>query len=174
MEGRKRIEIVYASQTGVGQEVSELLEVVLQHHWRAYHATVHATDAAKMPIARLANANPDHDVFIFIVSTTGQGANPDSMKHMWSILTRKNIPNSAFAHLRFACFGLGDSSYVRFNFPSKRLTRRFQSLGAGEIIPRGDGDDQHPYGLYGTLIPWISQFSAVLFPSSAPITSLSL
>ncbi|CAO3630443.1 unnamed protein product [Cunninghamella echinulata] len=54
-----------------------------------------------------------------------------------------------------AVFGLGDSSYRKFNYPAKKLYKRLQQLGANLIQTRGDGDDQHYQGLDGALLPWM-------------------
>lgn len=61
----------------------------------------------------------------FIVSTTGDGENPDSMKvppskskligkEFWKVLLNKNIPTDFLEDLSFAVFGLGDSKYDKY------------------------------------------------------------
>ncbi|KAJ2438870.1 NAPDH-dependent diflavin reductase [Coemansia sp. RSA 2424] len=77
------------------------------------------------------------------------------MKRFWRFLLRKSIPHDALASLQFAVFGLGDSSYQKFNFPAKRLFRRLQQLGGSALVARGDGDDQHYLGVDGQLDPWL-------------------
>lgn len=52
-------------------------------------------------------------------------------------------------------FGLGDSSYTKFNFVAKRLYRRLLQLGANPLIPLGLGDDQHELGYDGAADPWV-------------------
>lgn len=44
-----------------------------------------------------------------------QGDPPDAFKHFWRMLLRKNLPRDCLAHLNVAVFGLGDSSYPKFN-----------------------------------------------------------
>lgn len=56
---------------------------------------------------------------------------------------------------RYAVLGLGDSSYVRFNFAAKRLNKRLAQLGAQMLIPLGLGDDQHDLGYDAAVDPWI-------------------
>ena len=53
--------------------------------------------------------------------------------------------------------GLGDSSYVKFNFVAKRLTRRLNDLGANQIIETGLADDQHDLGPDAVAEPWIQK-----------------
>ena len=84
---------------------------------------------------------------VFVVSTTGSGQEPRSMTTLWNMLLRSDLPNDILEDLRFAVFGLGDSSYEKFCWPAKKLSRRLVGLGATQICHRGEGDDQHHFGL---------------------------
>ncbi|KAJ3329479.1 NADPH-dependent diflavin oxidoreductase 1 [Blyttiomyces sp. JEL0837] len=84
-----------------------------------------------------------------------QGDEPANMKRFWKFLLRKALPADSLSGMNYAVFGLGDSSYAKFNFPAKKLFKRLAALGGKAILPRGDGDDQHYLGLDGTLDPWI-------------------
>ena len=42
----------------------------------------------------------------------------------------------------------------RFNWASRKLYKRFSQLGASEIYPRAESDEQHPEGLDATFLPW--------------------
>ncbi|GFP85303.1 NADPH-dependent diflavin oxidoreductase 1 [Phtheirospermum japonicum] len=96
---------------------------------------------------------PNQEAVIFVVSTTGQGENPDSMKGFWRFLLQKNLTREWLEGVNYAVFGLGDSSYQKYNFVAKKLDKRLSDLGAMAIIERGLGDDQHPSGLnYRTLM----------------------
>ena len=59
--------------------------------------------------------------------------------------------------MRFSVFGLGDSSYPKFNYCGKKLQRRLHQLGAHQFSDTGLADDQHPLGLDGALDPWLDQ-----------------
>ncbi|KAK5644412.1 hypothetical protein RI129_005712 [Pyrocoelia pectoralis] len=91
---------------------------------------------------------------IFICSTTGQGEEPDNMKSFWKLLLRKNLPSNLLG-FRFAVLGLGDSSYVKFNFAAKRLNKRLAQLGGNMLLPLGLADDQHDLGFDAVVDPWI-------------------
>lgn len=66
--------------------------------------------------------------------------------------------------------GLGDSSYVKFNFAAKRLHKRLQQLGAQAVVPLGLGDDQHDLGYDAVADPWIdSLWSSLLSIYPLPI-----
>lgn len=64
---------------------------------------------------------PDEDTALMVVSTTGDGEEPDNMKQAWRFLLRKSLPAGSLNRLRFGLFGLGDSSYPKFNAVARRL-----------------------------------------------------
>ncbi|XP_068654281.1 NADPH-dependent diflavin oxidoreductase 1 isoform X2 [Aristolochia californica] len=99
---------------------------------------------------------------IFIVSTTGQGDTPDSMKVFWRFLLQKNLGPMWLERVHYAVFGLGDSGYQKYNFTAKKLDKRLADLGARLIIEKGLGDDQHPSGYEGALDPWLSNLWTIL------------
>jgi len=49
-------------------------------------------------------------VVLFVVSTTGEGEMPDNAKTFWRSLLQKDLPLNLNL-LKYAVFGLGDSSY---------------------------------------------------------------
>jgi sulfite reductase alpha subunit-like flavoprotein len=85
-------------------------------------------------------------VVIYIVSTSGTGKEPRTMTPMWRSLLRSDLPDDFFEDLHYAVFGLGDSSYEKFCWPAKKLSRRLERLGATAICPRAEGDTQHTLG----------------------------
>jgi sulfite reductase alpha subunit-like flavoprotein len=90
---------------------------------------------------------------------------------------RRGLPSDSLKNLLFGVFGLGDSSYTKFNFVSKKLFKRLKDLGATPLLRRGDGDDQHRYGLYGDLYPWMDELFAKLlekFPLPPGVELMSL
>lgn len=105
-----------------------------------------------LPSATSSPSSPSY--FIFIPSTTGEGDPPPSFLPLWSALLTGGLPATLLAHLRFGVFGLGDSSYSRYNWVAKKLWRRLTQLGAkgiggegeGEFEGLGFGDDQNEFG----------------------------
>mmetsp|Transcript_41712 Transcript_41712/g.58196 ORF Transcript_41712/g.58196 Transcript_41712/m.58196 type:complete len:611 (+) Transcript_41712:21-1853(+) len=160
-----RICLLYGSQTRCAQEVAEFVEDEARN--RSFQTHLSALD--DYDVRRL----PHETLVVFIVSTCGQGEMPDNMKKFWKFLLRKNLPNTSLCHCSTAVFGLGDSSYSKFNFAAKKLFRRLETLGASMLLERGDGDDQHPLGLDGALDPWLNKLWDVLatkfqVPSTLP------
>src|SRR6266702_2601818 len=102
-------------------------------------------------------------VAIFVVATSGTGKEPRTMTPLWKSLLRADLPPDFFEDLHYAVFGLGDSSYERFCWPVKKLTRRFEQLGARSIsgCPRAVGDTQDTLG-YLTLFKSFDHISKLL------------
>jgi sulfite reductase alpha subunit-like flavoprotein len=112
-------------------------------HW--YSTTVSALlDAYSIDVVQ--SDLISETLVLFVISTTGSGAEPRAMSLMWKTLLRSDLPADLFDDLSFAVFGLGDTSYEKFCWPAKKLSRRLVSLGATEICDRGEGDDQDPLG----------------------------
>lgn len=97
------------------------------------------------------------------------------MTPMWNMLLRSDLPSDLLEDMDYAVFGLGDTAYEKFCWAAKKLARCLESLGAREVCPRGEGDEQHPFGyvlpqhstlsmipcffdrLEGGLDPWIEK-----------------
>ncbi|KAI7817130.1 hypothetical protein BC939DRAFT_466951 [Gamsiella multidivaricata] len=143
----RRILFLYGSQTGCAQDVGENA----------------AREARRMHFSATVSAMDDYDrsllirehFVVFIASTTGQGEEPDNMKKFWKFLLRKSHPSDALDHMEFTVLGLGDSSYIKFNWPAKKLYKRLMQLGAVPFYEPAYADDQHYLGVDGTLGPWL-------------------
>lgn len=154
------IPVLYGSQTGTAQDTAgHVARVLMRHYLSATAVAMDSFQLAKLLDVRFA---------IFIVATTGQGEEPDNMKKTWRFLLRKSLPSNSLEKFQFAVFGLGDSSYPKYNFVAKKLHKRLQLLGGRSIVPIGLADDQHPLGVDGALSPWIDALMENLrdiFPS---------
>ncbi|KAI3462527.1 hypothetical protein Pfo_019190 [Paulownia fortunei] len=143
----KQLLILYASQTGNAMDAAERLGREAE---RRSCPSVSVLSIDEFQPSDL----PNKEAVIFVVSTTGQGDNPDSMK---------NLTKEWLKGVHYAVFGLGDSSYQKYNFVAKKLDKRLSDLGAMAIIERGLGDDQHPSGYEGALDPWMSALWNMLY-----------
>jgi sulfite reductase alpha subunit-like flavoprotein len=56
----------------------------------------------------------NYSTVLISVSTTGQGDLPTNARRLWKILLRKKLPAAYLKGVRFAVFGLGDSSYPKY------------------------------------------------------------
>ncbi|XP_045467260.1 NADPH-dependent diflavin oxidoreductase 1 [Harmonia axyridis] len=139
--------ILYGSQTGNAQDIAERI-------WRESKRYYFKSLVKSLDDYEISKLSVDECV-IFICSTTGQGEVPDNMKKFWRFILRKNLPAGILDHLKYAVLGLGDSSYVKFNFTAKKLFKRLQQLGGVPFVPIGLGDDQHDLGYDAVTDPWI-------------------
>ena len=99
-----------------------------------------------------------YDIVIGVVSTTGQGDLPANTRIFWKSLLRKKLLPGCLRDVKFTTFGLGDRSYPKFNWAARKLHKRFLQLGASEIYPRGEADEQHEEGLDASFVPWSAGF----------------
>ncbi|CAG9864993.1 unnamed protein product [Phyllotreta striolata] len=163
----QRIPVLYGSQTGNAQDLGERISREAKRFY--FRSPASALDSYN--IIELINEK----CVVFVCSTTGQGEEPDNMKVFWKFLLKKSLPPDILSNLKFAVFGLGDSSYVKYNFTAKLLYKRLINLGAKPVIPLGLGDDQHDLGYDGTADPWIESLWGQLlqlFPLPANIIPL--
>lgn len=149
MTESRNLTVLYGSQTGTAQDLAEQI-------WREskrYHfkGPVHSLDT--YDVTKLIS----EQIVIFVCSTTGQGNEPDNMKRFWKFLLRKSLPVDSLGGVTFAVLGLGDSSYVKFNFVAKKLQKRLLQLGGRAIMPLGLCDDQHDLGASAVHTPWTEQ-----------------
>ncbi|XVE59777.1 hypothetical protein DITRI_Ditri05aG0074300 [Diplodiscus trichospermus] len=159
----KKLLILYATQTGNALDAAE--RIAREAERRACLALIRSTDEYD------ASSLPEEDTVVFVVSTTGQGDTPDSMKVFWRFLLQRNLGSHWLEGVHYAVFGLGDSGYQKYNFVAKKLDKRLSDLGATAVVERGFGDDQHPSGYEAALDPWMSslwrrlwEFKPNLFP----------
>ncbi|KAI3857634.1 hypothetical protein MKW98_028898 [Papaver atlanticum] len=152
---KSRLLILYASQTGNALDAAE--RVGRDAERRGCPATL-IISMDKF----VAHCLPYEDTVVFVVSTTGQGDIPDSMKVFWRFLLQAKLGNQWLQGVKCAVFGLGDSGYQKYNFAAKKLDKRLTDLGAKQIIERGLGDDQHPSGYEGAFDLWLASLWSAL------------
>ncbi|KAJ3811563.1 riboflavin synthase domain-like protein [Lentinula aff. lateritia] len=146
--------ILYATETGTAQEVADCVAL----ECRRIHIRCRVLSMDTYSEEDLVSET----LVIFVVSTTGSGAEPRAMSDLWNKLLRADLPSDLFEDVHFTVFGLGDTAYEKFCWPAKRLTRRLESLGAHKICECAEGDEQHILGIDGALEPWLGTLSKSL------------
>ncbi|KAF4174692.1 hypothetical protein CNMCM8694_007890 [Aspergillus lentulus] len=146
--------VLYGSETGNAQEVAEELGALAER----LHFVTHVAEMNSVKAELLKSFT----FTVFVVSTTGQGEIPANARSFWRSLLLKKLPPTFLSGVNYVSFGLGDSSYPKFNWAARKLHKRLLQLGANEIYPRGEANAQHPEGLEGTFIPWITDFRSHL------------
>ncbi|KAK3306886.1 uncharacterized protein B0T15DRAFT_156431 [Chaetomium strumarium] len=154
VEGR-RMAVLYGSETGNAEEIAvELGKMAERLH---FQTSVDEMDRFKLTdILRTS-------LVIFITSTTGQGDMPKNTLRFWKNIRREKLNNTnCLRSLRFTVFGLGDSSYIKFNWAARKLRARLLQLGATEFFRPGEGDERHDNGIDSIYLPWQEELKAVL------------
>lgn len=157
----RKVTILYASETGNAEEVAyDLFDFLKQGSENA----VIIKNIGSYDFLTL----PEEDVVLFVVSTTGDGECPSSMLAFWRFLLQKGLPKESLSTVEVGVFGLGDSSYEKYNAAGRRLMMRCKQLGAKEFVPLGLGDDQHAHGFFTGLRKWMKLLSAAVFQDRMP------
>lgn len=96
-----------------------------------------------------------YTVVIISISTSGQGEFPQNARSLWKTLLSSRLRLGVLKRMNFTSFGLGDSSYPRFNVAHRMLHGRLLQLGAQLFCQRGEGNEQHPEGHSAEFRTWI-------------------
>ncbi|GAA5935527.1 hypothetical protein JCM1841_003704 [Sporobolomyces salmonicolor] len=107
-------------------------------------------------------------LIVFVLPTTGNGHPPPSFVPLWTALLHPGLPPDLLEDLRYAVFGLGDSSYGKYNWVGKKMSRRLDALGAHAVVERGEGDDQNEWGVESTFPTWLDDLFAAIDPLFPP------
>lgn len=86
------------------------------------------------------------------------------MKNFYNFIRRRDLPSNCLQSLEYAVYGLGDSSYAKFNYVSKVIYRRLAECGARPIQELVLGDEQHRLGLDGAIYPRLGELYSALDP----------
>ncbi|KAI9793689.1 MAG: NAPDH-dependent diflavin reductase [Peltula sp. TS41687] len=138
--------VLYGSETGMAQDVAAEVGAIFER----LHFSTRVVELNSVNISRLAKSL----IVVIIISTTGQGDLPANAQTFWKQLLRRRLPPDHLSDVRFTTFGLGDSSYPKYNWAARKLHKRLIQLGAKEFQARGEADVQHPEGTDGSFIPW--------------------
>lgn len=149
------VTILYGSETGNAEDYARFLFKRLQY--LQLKPTLAALD--EYPLKKLVT---DTSFLIVICSTTGQGDLPRNSKKFMKFLLKKKLPHDLLNHIHLTSFGLGDSSYSRFNYAIKKIHTRLSQLGCMELSPRCEGNEMSPEGLDGFYKEWEDQLIVLL------------
>lgn len=160
--------VLYGTETGNAQDVADEIGRLTT---RLHFATV-VLDLDSVDIRDLIK----HSIVIIAISTTGQGEFPQNARAFWKTLLSNRLRPGILRRMCFSTFGLGDSSYPRYNVAHRMLFGRLLQLGAQLMCPRGEGNEQHPEGHSADFRTWIVDLRASIekhFPLSPGISIIS-
>lgn len=122
--------ILYATQGGNARSVAESLAVRAQDQGYALRL-VSAENYRARDLAK-------EQLLIVVISTQGEGEPPESAFELFKYLRSKKT--AQLKNLRYAIFGLGDSSYDRFCEAAKELDHLLKAQDAKTLVKRIDAD----------------------------------
>lgn len=144
-----KIAILFGSETGNTEDFAKILSYKLKRlHFPHIISTLGDFEPSDILGVR----------YLFVLcATTGQGELPKNChehsfsgkekKTLWAFLKKKNLPENFLNNLNVAFFGLGDSSYPKFNYAIRKLHKRIVGqLGANQIFDRLEADEQSMAG----------------------------
>lgn len=121
----QKITLYVASETGNGKKVAQGLEKTFK------------SNGVKVALHPFSKANPkklcNEGTLIFVLSTHGEGAYPDSAKPLINKL--ESLAPTALHGIDFAIIGLGDSAYQQFCGAAINLQQLLQDKGAMALQP---------------------------------------
>ena len=126
--------VLYGSETGHAEELA--WQFVADLEVRGMKSTLSTLDDFNF------SELPAASTLIILVSTCGLGDFPQNARKFWSSLKCADLSITLLKDVKYAVFGLGDSTYAQFCFASEQLDLRLAALGAQRLIPRGAGDDR--------------------------------
>lgn len=144
--------ILYASETGTAEDLAFKIWSEAKHAKKIRCSVMNIVD---FPPERLMFGSVN---VMFIIATSGDGDIVADMKAFWKFFLRKKMGPSSLSGLRMSVFGLGDSSYEKYNASARKFFVRMLQLGATAVVPLGLGDDQAGYGYNSALYPWLTGF----------------
>lgn len=174
--------ILYGSETGNAEELAFHLLTTIQKTFSSQNATQNTTNEHSLEAPSTSKlvelysnqvsicdiqdfdikSLVDYRACIFIVSTSGEGDVPTGMKRFWNSLLKSSLSPTCLQQTRHAVFGLGDSSYEKYNAAARKLKKRLEQLGSMELCELGLGDDQAKFSYFQEADIWIDHLLSKL------------
>jgi sulfite reductase alpha subunit-like flavoprotein len=149
--------ILYATETGTAQDIASSLRPLLAQQ---KFATVEVIPCDDLPSPSYLH---HYTICILVVATAGQGDIPNNAREFWRKLLRKRLVAGAeLSGVRFACVGLGDRAYLKFNWAARKVRKRLIQLGAEEVVEACEADESGEEGVEGGVNEWLVGFETWL------------
>lgn len=156
------VNVLFGTVTGNAEEIATNIHSVLPEKGLGQGYLRNLAQYSDVPAFTKASER-DGVYNVIVVSTTGDGDPPETIRPFMKLLRAKD--SSKLKGLNFAVLGLGDTNYENFCRTGKRVDAGLPKLGASRFLKRGDADDGT--GLELVVEPWIKS----LWTKLAQITS---
>lgn len=155
------VTVLYGSETGNAEEQAKSIYADVKA--RGLKATLSALDDFEF------SELPEQSTVLVVISTCGQGEFPANSHKFWRALQDTTLPASHLQKVKFAVFGLGDSTYSLFCVAAEGIDVRLAELGATRLLPRGIGDDRDEDRFYTGWDNWTPQLWATMGAPAKPL-----
>ena len=147
--------ILYGSQTGNAEDMARRIgqRAKTQHSLKIQ---VLAMDDFQLKLL------PRQQFILFVCATTGHGQEPENMKNFYNFIRRRDLPKDCLGDLKYAVYGLGSSSYAKFNYVAKIVFKRLRECGAEPVQQLVASDEQHQFGCDGLIYPKLEELWCTL------------
>ncbi|EIN12678.1 NADPH-dependent cytochrome P450 oxidoreductase [Punctularia strigosozonata HHB-11173 SS5] len=139
--GKKRLLILYGSQTGTAEEYAIRLAKEAK---TKFGLTSLVCDPEEYDFENLDLVPEDCCVF-FVMATYGEGEPTDNAVQLCQNLSDDSFTFSKGEHrldgLKYVIFGLGNKTYEHYNLIARKTDEQLAAMGAVRIGERGEGDD---------------------------------
>jgi len=138
----RRMVVFYGSQTGTAEEFSaRLAKEGMRYGFRGVVADPEENEMEDLP--ELAKEEFEEEIggpalAVFCLATYGEGDPTDNAQAFFDWLQEGGIE---FSGLRYAVFGLGNSTYEHFNAMGKFVDKKLEEMGGKRVHALGQGDD---------------------------------
>ncbi|EJT52232.1 NADPH--cytochrome reductase [Trichosporon asahii var. asahii CBS 2479] len=140
-EGKKQLAVFFGSQTGTANEYA--LRIAKEAKSR-FGVTSLVCDPEEYEVATLDRVPSDKAV-IFVMALYGDGEPTDNAEEMWNFLFDDDVTFSnggqSLDNLNYVMFGLGNTTYEKYQGAARKLDARLEELGARRIGERGEADE---------------------------------
>ncbi|PXX98070.1 hypothetical protein DF185_17225 [Marinifilum breve] len=132
IEVESDLHILYATTSGNSKQVASLTS----EFYKKRGLKVYLNSMLKVMPSQLTEIKK----LLLVISTDGEGDPPPMGIRFFENLNASNMPK--LNHLQYSVCALGDSGYANFCATGKQLDERLAELGAKNIAPRTDCDEE--------------------------------
>ena len=144
------VNVLYGTVTGNAEEIARRIHLHLSSLPVAQGLLRCLSDYKDIP-AFVNPASHRNAYNIIVVSTTGDGDPPETIRPFMRLIRKKEA--NKMKGLNFAVLALGDTNYENFCNTGKRIDAALAKMGASRFQNRGDADDGT--GLENVVEPWL-------------------
>jgi sulfite reductase alpha subunit-like flavoprotein len=137
--------ILYASETGTGEQISLNIATDLKKHYATQCHTLASIQRAELNQFKQAgmDAKDGLKLCIIVASSTGEGDSPENGEKFYRYLRKESCQEnkSLLSHVFYTVLGLGDSTYAKFQGNPRFIDSKLKQLGAHSFYYRAEADE---------------------------------